>query len=633
MIDALKMNSARTITFSMIFIIAGFTLLGCQVGTGSDNKVHPRIIFLESAEQVLKEKLLTDDYLKVLNNLIINASDDMLKLNPVVYEKTGRRLLSVSRTCLKRVIYLSYSYRITGDRKYLVRAEKEMLAASSFADWNPDHFLDVAEMTLALSIGYDWLYDVLLPEIREKLEEAIINKGLLPSKIDKYNGWLEVIHNWNQVCNAGMSFGAWAVYEKDTTLANEIIRRAVESTKLPMRVYEPDGAYPEGSMYWTYGTSFHALFIDAFENIPGNTQALDIKPGFLNSGEYFLHVYGPNGSFNYADSRTGNSLSPAIFWYAAKLNNSNLLFHQKDLLDKINSGDLKISALGSSDRLLPLALIWLARCQNTEIKLPVAKSWSGGGLNPISMHRTSWNADAIFIGIKGGSPTVNHGHMDVGSFVMDANGVRWALDLGAHDYHTLEKNGINLWDKAQDGERWEILRYNNLAHNTLVINNKLQNVEGEGLIVRNSFEDKNQFTIVDISEVYENQLNSAIRGISIMNNSYVKIQDEIRNIRKPGHLRWAMLTIDSIKILNDRTAWIIKDNKRLKFQILNPKQTRIKTYSTRPSLEYEDENPGTVMIGFDYDMKPDEAIICTILLIPEGTAVQEKEGLGRLEDW
>jgi hypothetical protein len=39
------------------------------------------------------------------------------------------------------------------------------------------------------------------------------------------------------------------------------------------------------------------------------------------------------------------------------------------------------------------------------------------------------------------------------------------------------------------------------------------------------------------------------------------------------------------------------------------------------------------MIGFDYDMKPDEAIICTILLIPEGTAVQEKEGLGRLEDW
>ena len=39
------------------------------------------------------------------------------------------------------------------------RLEEEMLAAAGFSDWNPGSFLDVAEMTTALAIGYDWLHD------------------------------------------------------------------------------------------------------------------------------------------------------------------------------------------------------------------------------------------------------------------------------------------------------------------------------------------------------------------------------------------------------------------------------------------------------------------------------------------
>ena len=33
-----------------------------------------------------------------------------------------------------------------------------MLEVSSFTDWYPKHFLDVAEMTTALALSYDWLY-------------------------------------------------------------------------------------------------------------------------------------------------------------------------------------------------------------------------------------------------------------------------------------------------------------------------------------------------------------------------------------------------------------------------------------------------------------------------------------------
>lgn len=57
---------------------------------------------------------------------------------------------------------------MTGEKEYLRRAEKEMLAAASFIDWNPSHFLDVSEMSMGLAIGYDWLFNELLPDSRKK---------------------------------------------------------------------------------------------------------------------------------------------------------------------------------------------------------------------------------------------------------------------------------------------------------------------------------------------------------------------------------------------------------------------------------------------------------------------------------
>lgn len=45
--------------------------------------------------------------------------------------------------------------------------------------------------------------------------------------------------------------------------------------------------------------------------------------------------------------------------------------------------------------------------------------WSGEGDNPVAMMRSSWtDSDALFLGFKLGSPSVEHGHMDVGSFVL-----------------------------------------------------------------------------------------------------------------------------------------------------------------------------------------------------------------------
>jgi hypothetical protein len=594
---------------------------------------HPRIIFSSAEQKILEEKLKNQKYLKGLHAQIIHSAKQMLDLNPISYHKTGRRLLSVSRACLKRVLYLSYSYRLTGNDVFLKRAETEMQVAASFKDWNPDHFLDVAEMTLALGIGYDWLHNDLSDKTKEMIESAIKQKGIDPSLNKRYNGWLNSAHNWNQVCNAGLSIGAMAIYDKYPELAEQVIQRAIISTGLPFKEYEPDGAYPEGSMYWTYGTTFHVLFIDAIEKFYQSTSIIQIPDGFLNSGAYYLHVFGPNGSFNYADSRLQSGISPAIYWYASKLSDNSLLYHQKNMLEELLSNDRELNPSGSSDRLLPMALLWMARSGDINIPQPTEKSWSGGGPNSISIHRTSWDNDAIFVGIKGGSPSVNHGHMDVGSFVMDANGIRWAMDPGMHDYYTLEKHGIQMWDKSQNGQRWEIFRYNNFSHNTLVINNKYQSVEGNGLIIAKSETDNDLFTVVDISGVYQDDVKSVIRGISIKDNSYVMIQDEVHNNDKEAHLRWAMMTYDSIQFIDDNSAWIFGHNKKIRFHIFSPELSIIRTYTTQPDIKYEAQNPGTRMIGFEYILEPNESFTAVVLLLPEGADVPSESEITKLKNW
>jgi hypothetical protein len=595
---------------------------------------HPRLIWQAKASSI-QQKINQSEGLQGLHQLILGQADAMILLEVVKREQVGRRLLGVSRTCLKRVLTLSYAYRMTGNHRYLRRAETEMLAAAAFSDWNPSHFLDVAEMTTALAVGLDWLYADLQPGSRQIIGSAILNKGLIPSFSDNNSitWWLNAEHNWNQVCNAGMLLGALAIYEDEPELAERVIRRTRESIKLPSAEYEPDGAYPEGANYWGYGTTYHLILIDAFESGLPVEDALEIGSGFLKSASFYLHIQGPTGSFNYADGYPDQELSPAVFWYAARTGDNGLLWFQKKALDRLIRHPGKLLASGSSDRFLPMVLIWGSRLDTLSFPEPESCSWLGRGKNPVALHRSSWSDSALFIGIKGGSPSVNHGHMDIGSFVMDAGGVRWAIDLGAHDYYKLEVQGIQLFDRSPGGDRWKILRYTNLLHNTLVVNGALQNVDAFAPIIRHSGEDPRfRYTVVDLSPVYEQQLVSAVRGIALVDSRYVMIRDEILNNDSVSRVRWGMVTWDSVQIQGSN-AVIRKEGKSLTFQIRYPEHVNVQVYPTDPGNHFEDKNPGTVIVGFEILLEPGQKENLTVLLIPEGSSIPEAIREDGLKEW
>src|SRR5688572_13347887 len=241
----------KDLLFITLLAITMFQSAAQEIKLPATNNLpsHPRILLLKDEEKLIHASISGNEVWKKMHDAILKESDAIIALPPVERIQIGRRLLDKSRECLRRVFYLSYAWRMTQDEKYFLRAEQEMLAVSSFSDWNPSHFLDVGEMTMALAIGYDWLYDRLSPESRKTIREAIVTKGLEPSFNEKFNWFLRANHNWNQVCNAGMTFGALAVWEDHPELVKQITERALNTIRLPMEEYKPDGAYPEGYTY------------------------------------------------------------------------------------------------------------------------------------------------------------------------------------------------------------------------------------------------------------------------------------------------------------------------------------------------------------------------------------------------
>ncbi|HSL87008.1 MAG TPA: hypothetical protein VK861_08750, partial [Bacteroidales bacterium] len=311
-------------------LICLIVISACNQTVGRSDNIrlpgHPRILLLSGGEADIRKSIASDEIREKIHLFILGECDKILEAPPVERVLIGRRLLDKSREALRRIFYLSYGWRMTADSRYLERAEDEMLAISGFTDWNPSHFLDVAEMTMAAAIGYDWLYKALPKDSREIVRNAIIEKGLKPSLLPENSGWLKATHNWNQVCNAGMTYGALAVYEEDPKLAADIIERASASILLPMEDYEPDGTYPEGYSYWGYGTTFNIMFLSAVETLYGRDTKTVTGPGFLKTAGYLENMTGPTGiCFNYSDAGQGGSLHPAMFWFADRLSDPSLL--------------------------------------------------------------------------------------------------------------------------------------------------------------------------------------------------------------------------------------------------------------------------------------------------------------------
>ena len=600
---------------------------------------HPRLIAGSVAWDQLSARRLTDPRLEVLLSAIERDARDLLARPPAEYRMTGRRLLSISRLVERRVLVLATAYRLTGETAFLRRAEDELLAAAAFPDWNPSHFLDAAEMGAAFALGYDWLYAGLASGVRTRLRAALVEKCLRPA-LDAgspHNGWQHATNNWNQVCFGGLVLGALALGDEEPETAGRILALARSRVARGLAAYAPDGVFPEGPGYWSFGTSYSVLMVAALESALGTDWRVSETPGFLASAGAFLQLTAPSGIwFNFSDCPETGSFEPVLFWFARRLRDPGLIRAQLDALPGLAVRPDLAGLPGESSRLLPLAALWWPGPAVEPAAPTLPLRWHGDGPNPVAVFRSSWtSADAFYLGLKGGSAGLSHGHMDAGSFVFECDGVRWARDLGRQAYHSLESKGIDLWNREQDSARWRVFRLNHLSHNTLTIDGRAHRVAGVARITGFSAADENPCAILDLTPVFAGQAGRVRRGFRVWSDRAVLVQDELSGLKPGADVRWAMATGAEVTIVGDGARAVLAEGDRhLEVRLLAPAAAHLAVIPAEPPDDgFNEANPGRRLLVVHAAASPDGRLTFAVWLDGGGAAGESIPRLESLDRW
>ena len=527
---------------------------------------HPRLILKESDLEALKAQEATDPALQKIVAEVLRDADYLLDDPPLVHQLIGPRLLSVSRKCLDRIYSLGMAWRWTGDDKYARIAVENLLAVCAFPDWNPSHFLDTAEMSHAVGIGYDWLYHYMDAQTRATVKAGLIKHGMIPGRA-AYDGtgywWVRSAFNWNQVCNGGLISGALAIAETDPKYAQTIVPKAVRSLPTALRSYTPDGAWGEGPGYWHYATRYTAYGIASLESALGKDYGLKGVEGLSLAGHFPIYTAGPTNYFlNYADSGEKAQRRPMAcsFWLAKVYDDGFVAHAERALLAEQPS------------RATPQHLMWYMPEPAASADATLDKLFHG--VVEVAVFRSAWDdPNALFAGIKAGYNQVNHGHLDLGNFEVDALGVRWARDLGSDDYN------MPGYFSSGDGQRWQYYRLNSFSHNVPLLDGKGQYPGGEAEITRFETDGAFPFAQVDISSAYPDYADSVKRGLALLNGrKTVLIQDEFQ-LKTSCEIAWGMTTDAGLSLGTGEAATLYLDNKQLRAVILSPQGARFSAES------------------------------------------------------
>jgi Heparinase II/III-like protein len=247
----------------------------------------------------------------------------------------------------------AFLYAVTGDRERGEQARREMLKVLQLKRWDffledgkyPIGFLNGGRLTAWMSLGYDWIYDLLSPEERTEILRQIAEKGCVPAyralygmshpetvkswgfdpeQPQKYDvpdmsRWPVILghNNFRAVISGGLALGAFTLMGNDDR-AEQWRDMVMDSYYRFAGLLEPDGSYLEGVSYCNYAMTYLIYLMEVVKRKEG----IDLfdAANYIGMMEADLALFmpyhlDPGGSVNFGDS--GGSLSSAIgFWVA-----------------------------------------------------------------------------------------------------------------------------------------------------------------------------------------------------------------------------------------------------------------------------------------------------------------------------
>jgi hypothetical protein len=334
----------------------------------------------------------------------------------------------MSRTIEDRLKGLALSYVTTGKREYADKAIEYALALSEWSTWTNEHPgynnpLSISHITHGMATVYDLLYDVLTPEERVTIEEAILNRGL-KDILELVNARNEMpFNNTWALLYSSLGLGGLAIMDNcEEALDYVKLAKAYTSWWLDYAYYS---GQTEGVSYTSYGLRYLAMFLVALENATGDNELIG-HPFFADHMVPWL-IYSSSSDFtsvvNFSDSASG------VPTHILKLTMQNLRYGNEYAGWLLKRWGVTKGRHGTS---FPGVVYNLG-----QIKATLSPNdWSTARAFPMGWTtlRTGWN-DRDSVLIFNSSPSKQwHNHFDQNNFVFNVNGQWLITEAGARDY-------------------------------------------------------------------------------------------------------------------------------------------------------------------------------------------------------
>ncbi|UKS28761.1 Ig-like domain-containing protein [Paenibacillus sp. HWE-109] len=600
-------GGTATTTMTIFIGLPGSQIIA-NLKTSQPNQQHPRLMANADDFARMRDMLTTnpDPTAQEWFAKIQAAADVYVNSTPLLDYKVyqpGNSILPVAQDLLKRIQTLGLTYQLTGQTQYATRAISELEHMENYPNWSGDsNFLSISEMAHTAAIGYDWLYQAMTPAQRTALRQNMMTKIMLPAKKAYIDGtsdwWTRSPSNWNLVVNGGLVTAALAIADEDDTILDDpllkdatksvkvvesVLEKGLDSVQIGMSVFATDGAWSEGTAYWDYAAVYFTYMLSSLQTSLGTNYGLLNRPGIPETGNFMANLSSVKGPFNYGDSDYQFIATPELLWLAKHLNTPDISWYRHFAYDK-------------TGQVTPMDLVWYrpgfySTTAPTNLD-NVYRVHDRPGRVDVATFRDSWNDPGAFIaGIKGGINDHNvtgslHEDLDSGTFILDALGVRWALDLGKGNYadpgyFIIEPDGktnplrFDYYRKRAEGQNTLVINPDNQPDQSLTAVSQITNYQTSA--------PEGGFAIVDTTSAYRDEVVHSQRGLMLFNQrSEFLVQDEVQT-KAPWDMYWFMHTNADIDIAPDgKSAILTQNNKRLYAQLLSPTQGTFSQMNAEP---------------------------------------------------
>lgn len=437
--------------------------------------------------------------------------------------------------------------------------------------------LAMGEVAMGVALGYDWCHDRFTDAQRAAVGNGAIERGL-DEWFDNYDFRT---YNWASVIGGGIGLLLMALRDEVTatqlprgwttywTRLDQWMRNGVffdEGNGMPASpgrytILNRDGGYKEGPGYLGYYMEHLTAFLAGHKSCFGAMHPVYEEYPVEAAVDFYRHCVGPNEfTLRFSDGEDTEARRGKAAWtgfYARHLDSD--YYRGVHAYSRRFDGGAEGYA-GDSAQLLDGsdAAFWMMWYDGPG-RTPGALGKPRDALyryTAVFASRSAWDdTQALYVGGRlGGDVDKGHTHLDRGSFVLQAQGLNYIVDLGENVAPPGSGTNRGRWyddyefdsaghPRTEDGARWRYYKTRAEGHNTLVINPgtlpdqrtgpETSNLVPEILKGAGDFSDATTpMFVTDLTPVYSGRapwldVRRVHRGFKVVDRQYLIVQSEI----------------------------------------------------------------------------------------------------------